>query len=187
MPTASRATSRRRRSSLRSATAPTRSNPSKPAATSSYERVQDYWAKDLPVMKGQFNFDAFELHLLSRPHAGLRGLQSRASIDYLGRKRRQRTGQRKYDFDAIKKGLVKKEAIPIERVAPMQAFVFNHAPQAVRGSARAPGLVAAARLRGSQQEAVLRPLRARRQLFREFGTASARGCRKAANWRSSTR
>ena len=31
----------------------------------------------------------------------------------------------KYDFDALQKGLVKKEALPIKRVAPMQAFVFN--------------------------------------------------------------
>ena len=30
-----------------------------------------------------------------------------------------------YNFDALKKGLVKKEAIPVKRVATMQAFVFN--------------------------------------------------------------
>lgn len=30
-----------------------------------------------------------------------------------------------YDFDALKKGLVKKEAIPVKRVAGMQSFAFN--------------------------------------------------------------
>ena len=40
-----------------------------------YERVKDYWAKDLPVMKGQLNFERIQADLLPRPHAGLRRVQ----------------------------------------------------------------------------------------------------------------
>ena len=88
-----------------------------------YERVKDYWAKDLPVAKGQWNFDEFKLtYFLDRTPA-FEEFKS-GKIDYWAENTASNwaTG---YDFAALRNGLVKKEAIPVKRVAPMQAFVFN--------------------------------------------------------------
>jgi microcin C transport system substrate-binding protein len=88
-----------------------------------YERVADYWAKDLPVTKGQWNFDEFRLtYFLDRTPA-FEEFKS-GKLDYWVESMASQwaTG---YGFPAIKKGWVRKEAIPVERVAPMQAFVFN--------------------------------------------------------------
>ena len=88
-----------------------------------YERVKDYWAKDLPVSKGQWNFDEIKLtYFLDRTPA-FEEFKS-GKIDFWSEISASRWSTA-YDFDAIKKGWVKKEAIPIKRVAPMQAFVFN--------------------------------------------------------------
>jgi microcin C transport system substrate-binding protein len=88
-----------------------------------YERVKDYWAKDEPVAKGQYNFDEFKLtYFLDRTPA-FEEFKS-GKLDYWVESTASQwaTG---YNFPAIQKGLVKKEAIPVKRVAPMQAFVFN--------------------------------------------------------------
>jgi len=88
-----------------------------------YERVKDYWAKDLPVSKGQWNFDEIKLtYFLDRTPA-FEEFKS-GKLDFWTEISASRWATA-YDFDAIKKGWVKKEAIPIKRVAPMQAFVFN--------------------------------------------------------------
>jgi len=88
-----------------------------------YERVKDYWAKDLPVSKGQWNFDTIRLTYFLDRTPGFEEFKS-GKIDFWQETSASRWATA-YDFDAIKKGWVKKEAIPIKRVAPMQAFVFN--------------------------------------------------------------
>jgi microcin C transport system substrate-binding protein len=88
-----------------------------------YERVKDYWAKDQPIAKGQWNFDEFKLtYFLDRTPA-FEEFKS-GKLDYWMESTASAwaTG---YDFAAIRNGQVKKEAIPVKRVAPMQAFVFN--------------------------------------------------------------
>ena len=88
-----------------------------------YERVADYWAKDLPVMRGQYNFDTLEwIYYRDRTPAFEDFKSGRLDIWVENQAGAWATA---YDFDALKKGLVKKEALPVERVAPMQAFVFN--------------------------------------------------------------
>jgi microcin C transport system substrate-binding protein len=88
-----------------------------------YERVKDYWAKDLPVMKGQFNFDEFRLtYFLDRTPAFEEFKSGKLDYWIESTASQWATG---YNFPAIQKGWVKKEAIPVKRVAPMQAFVFN--------------------------------------------------------------
>ena len=88
-----------------------------------FERVKDYWAKDLPVSKGQWNFDEIKLtYFLDRTPAFEEFKSGR--LDYWAETSASRWATA-YDFDAIKKGWVKKEALPVKRVTPMQAFVFN--------------------------------------------------------------
>lgn len=88
-----------------------------------YERVKDYWAKDLPVAKGQWNFDEFKLtYFLDRTPAFEEFKSGKLDYWIESTASQWATG---YGFPAIEKGWVKKEAIPVKRVAPMQAFVFN--------------------------------------------------------------
>ncbi|NOT70001.1 MAG: ABC transporter substrate-binding protein [Hyphomicrobium sp.] len=88
-----------------------------------YERVADYWAKDLPVMKGQFNIDTLELTYYRDRTPGFEDFKS-GRID-LWVENVASDWATKYDFEALKSGRVKKEAIPVQRVATLQAFVFN--------------------------------------------------------------
>ena len=88
-----------------------------------YERVKDYWAKDLPVSKGQWNFDEIKLTYFLDRTPGFEEFKS-GKLDYWAETSASRWATA-YDFDAVKKGWIKKEALPIKRVAPMQAFVFN--------------------------------------------------------------
>ena len=79
-----------------------------------YERVKDYWAKDLPVSKGQWNFDEIRLtYFLDRTPA-FEEFKS-GKLDYW-RENVASQWATAYDFPAVKNGWVKKEAIPIKRV-----------------------------------------------------------------------
>jgi microcin C transport system substrate-binding protein len=88
-----------------------------------FERVADYWAKDLPVMRGQFNIGTIELTYYRDRTPAFEDFKS-GRLDFWV-ENQAGAWATKYDFDALKNGLVKKEALPVTRVAPMQAFVFN--------------------------------------------------------------
>jgi len=88
-----------------------------------YERVEDYWAKDLPVMRGQYNIGTIELTYYRDRTPAFEDFKA-GRLDFWV-ENQAGAWATKYDFDALKNGLVKKEALPVKRVAPMQAFVFN--------------------------------------------------------------
>jgi len=94
-----------------------------PGRSITFERVDDYWAKDLPIAKGQWNFDEIKLNYFLDRTPAFEEFKS-GNLDYWSENTASQwaTG---YGFPAVKKGWVKKEAIPVERVTPMQAFVFN--------------------------------------------------------------
>lgn len=87
------------------------------------ERVDDYWAKDLPVSIGQWNFGELRFQYFRERTAAFEDFKS-GRADFW----RENTASfwaTQFNFDAIQKGLVKKEVIPTDRVAPMQGFAFN--------------------------------------------------------------
>jgi microcin C transport system substrate-binding protein len=88
-----------------------------------FERVKDWWAKDLPVAKGQWNLDEIRLIYFRDRVPGFEAFKA-GDLDYWEEGSAKNWATR-YDFDAIKRGLVVREKIPIVEVAPMQAFVFN--------------------------------------------------------------
>ena len=94
-----------------------------PGRTITFARNENYWAKDLPVMKGQYNFDEVKFTYFLDRTPGFEEFKS-GKIDYWP-ERSAGSWATGYGFSAIEKGWVKKEAIPVKRVAPMQAFVFN--------------------------------------------------------------
>ena len=88
-----------------------------------YERVKDWWAKDLPVSKGQWNFDEFVFTYFRDRVPAFEAFKV-GTIEFW-RETSAKNWATSYDFDAVRRGLVKKEEIPIKRVTPMQAFVMN--------------------------------------------------------------
>lgn len=88
-----------------------------------YERVKDYWAKDLPVMRGQWNFDEIRYEYYRDRVPAFESFKS-GHLNYWTENSSQSWAQQ-YAFDAVTKGLVKKNEFAHKRVAGMQAFAFN--------------------------------------------------------------
>ena len=118
-----------------------------------FERVKDWWAKDLPVAKGQWNFEEIKYVYFRDRVPAFEAFKS-SQLDFW-RESSAKAWATAFDFEAVKRGLVKLETLPIASVAPMQAFVFNIRRAAVPGCARAPRLQPCSRLRMDQQEPVL--------------------------------
>ena len=89
----------------------------------SYERVKHYWATDLPVNKGQSNFDEIRYEYYRDRDVATEAFKSGA-FDLRAENQSKRWATA-YDFPALKEGKVKKILIPHERPTGMQGFVFN--------------------------------------------------------------
>jgi len=87
------------------------------------ERVKDWWAKDLPVARGQWNFDELRLVYFRDVVPGFEAFKA-GELDYW-RESSAKNWATRYDFDSVKRGLVVREKIPVVEVAPMQAFAMN--------------------------------------------------------------
>ena len=94
-----------------------------PARTISYERVPDYWGKDLPVNRGQWNFNEIRFDYYRDETVAFESFKA-GNLDY-----HQETSAKNwataYDFAAVREGWVKRQEVPIKSAQPMQCFVFN--------------------------------------------------------------
>ncbi|MEO5335806.1 MAG: extracellular solute-binding protein [Magnetospirillum sp. WYHS-4] len=88
-----------------------------------YERVADYWGKDLPVNKGSHNFDTIRYDYYRDGTVALEAFKA-GEFDYRAENSSKdwATG---YDVPAVKKGWIKKSEIKHDRPAGMQGFVYN--------------------------------------------------------------
>ncbi|WP_439815583.1 extracellular solute-binding protein [Zavarzinia sp. CC-PAN008] len=95
----------------------------KPPSSITLERVPDYWAKDLPINRGQDNFDTIRYEYYRDPVIAFEGFKGRA-FDFYQESRASNwaTG---YDFPAVKNGLVRREEPANGYPAGMQGFVLN--------------------------------------------------------------
>ena len=88
-----------------------------------YRRVPDYWGRDLAVNVGRHNFDELEYDYY---RDGTVALEAFKAGEYDFRlENSAKSWATAYDFPAAKQGLVKREEIPHDRPAGMQAFAFN--------------------------------------------------------------
>jgi len=94
-----------------------------PGRSITYERVKDYWGKDLGVRKGQDNFDTIRYDYYRDATVALEAFKA-GEYDFR-QENISKNWATAYDFPAIKKGLVIKEEIRHQRPTGMQAFVFN--------------------------------------------------------------
>lgn len=94
-----------------------------PNRTIVYERVKDYWAKDLPVMRGQFNFDEIRFDSYRDDIPAFEAFKA-GEINILQENRAKKWAT-EYIFPAVRDGRVVKLEVPLATVAVTQAFVFN--------------------------------------------------------------
>ena len=94
-----------------------------PARTISYERVADYWGKDLPVNRGQWNFDELRFDYYRDDTVAFEGFKA-GGLDF-HTESSAKNWATAYDFAAVRDGYVKRQEVPVERAQPMQCFVLN--------------------------------------------------------------
>lgn len=94
-----------------------------PGSRITIERVADYWAKDLPVSIGKWNFDELRFQYFRDRVAAFEDFKA-GRADFW-RENTASAWATQFGFDAIKKGWVKKESLPTKGVAQMQGFIFN--------------------------------------------------------------
>jgi microcin C transport system substrate-binding protein len=91
--------------------------------TITYKRNPDYWARDLPVNRGRWNFDEIKFEYFRDRTASMEAFKAGA-YDF----REEFTSKvwaSEYDFPAIRAGKVKKEVIPDETPSGTQGFFLN--------------------------------------------------------------
>ena len=94
-----------------------------PGRTIIYERVKDYWAKDLPVKVGSDNFDRLRYEYYGDPTIALEAFKAdRVDLRIENSAKNWATA---YDFPAVRNGSVKREEIRTRMPAGMQGFAFN--------------------------------------------------------------
>ncbi len=88
-----------------------------------YERVADYWAKDLPSVKGMWNLDTIRFTTYSDPNVEFEAFKA-GEVEF----RRENSSKRwatQYDFKGIVSKGAKKELYALNIPEGMQGFVFN--------------------------------------------------------------
>jgi len=88
-----------------------------------YERVADYWGKDLPVNVGTNNFDEIRYEYYRDTVVALEAFKA-DRLDYR-LENSAKNWATAYDFPAVTDKRVIKEEFPIRSIGSMQAFVFN--------------------------------------------------------------
>jgi microcin C transport system substrate-binding protein len=88
-----------------------------------YRRNPDYWAKDLPVNRGRWNFDKIRFEYFRDRTAAMEAFKA-GTYDF----REEFTSKvwaTEYDFPAIRSGKVKKEVLADETPSGTQGFFLN--------------------------------------------------------------
>lgn len=93
-------------------------------STITYERVANYWAKDLPVRRGYYNFDTISYQSYRDSTPAFEAFK-KGDLDYFDESSAKNWATA-YEFPALSKGLVvKRNDIALQLPQPMQAFIPN--------------------------------------------------------------
>jgi microcin C transport system substrate-binding protein len=88
-----------------------------------YERVKDWWGADLPVSRGQNNFDVVRYEYYRDRDVAFEGFTGRS---YLFREEfTSRIWATRYEFPALRDGRVKRDVIPDDTPSGAQGWFFN--------------------------------------------------------------
>lgn len=95
----------------------------RPGRSVTFERVKDWWAKDLPVQKGFHNFDRIVVDYYRDTGVALEAFKA-GQFDF-NQEVSARNWATGYDSPALREGRIVKEEIPNQNTQGMQGFVFN--------------------------------------------------------------
>jgi microcin C transport system substrate-binding protein len=88
-----------------------------------YNRVKDWWGADLPVARGQYNFDVIRFEFYRDRDVAFEGFTAK---NYLYREEfTARVWATRYDFPALKDGRVKREKLPDDTPSGAQGWFIN--------------------------------------------------------------
>jgi microcin C transport system substrate-binding protein len=88
-----------------------------------FDRVKDWWGANLPVMRGQYNFDTVRFEYYRDRDVAFEGFTGKS---YLFREEfTSRIWATRYDFPAIKDGRVKQEVLPDDTPSGAQGWFIN--------------------------------------------------------------
>lgn len=94
-----------------------------PGRSITYSRVENYWAKDLPVVRGRYNFDEITVEYYRDREIAFQAFFSN-QYDY----REEFTSRQwaiQYDEPPVNEGLIVRETLPDETPSGVQAFILN--------------------------------------------------------------
>ena len=94
-----------------------------PGQSITYERVEDYWAAELPVRRGLYHFDRIRIDFYRDRQAGFEAFK-KGEVFY----RQEFTSKvwaSEYDFPAIVEGKVVMREFPAEKIPTLQAWAVN--------------------------------------------------------------
>lgn len=89
----------------------------------SYDRVPDYWAKDLPVNVGQYNFDVIRYEYFGDRAVAFEAFK--AGVYTVREEFTSSIWSTGYDFPALNEKRVLRQAIPDHRISGIQGWFFN--------------------------------------------------------------
>lgn len=95
----------------------------RPGRSVTYERVPEYWARDLPVRRGHHNFDRIRYDYYRDGTVALEAFKA-GEVD-LREENVARNWAMAYDVPAVARGLIRKETIEHDEPTGMQGFLFN--------------------------------------------------------------
>jgi microcin C transport system substrate-binding protein len=88
-----------------------------------YDRVKDWWGAELPVARGQNNFDVLRYEYYRDRDVGFEGFTAKS---YLFREEfTSRTWATRYDFPAVRDGRVKRDILPDDTPSGAQGWFIN--------------------------------------------------------------
>jgi microcin C transport system substrate-binding protein len=88
-----------------------------------YDRVKNWWGADLPVSRGQNNFDVVRYEFYRDRDVAFEGFTGKT---YLFREEfTSRIWATRYDFPAVREGRVKRDVIPDDTPSGAQGWFFN--------------------------------------------------------------
>ncbi|WP_068084784.1 extracellular solute-binding protein [Polycladidibacter stylochi] len=88
-----------------------------------FKRVEDYWAKDLPVNVGHHNFSAIRIDFYREAQTAFEAFK-KGDITFRN-EHISRNWEKAYEFPAVQEGRVVKQTFPNGRVNGGQAWYFN--------------------------------------------------------------
>lgn len=88
-----------------------------------YERVPDYWAGDLPVRRGHYNFDVYRVEFFRDRDVAFEAFKARTYL--LREEFTSRIWATQYDFPGVADGRVVRDTLPDDRASGAQGYFIN--------------------------------------------------------------